>query len=97
MGRLTQRTRPGFADTATKDYRSAELSDRERAICDYAIKLTVEPWAMTRDDLGPMRHAGLSDRDILDANMITGYFAYVNRLADGLGVAVEGDDDQLGW
>ena len=44
-----------------------------------------------------MRAAGLSDHDILDANLITCYFAYVNRLADGLGVGLEGDDDVLGW
>jgi alkylhydroperoxidase family enzyme len=52
---------------------------------------------MERDDLVPMRAAGLSDRDILDANLITSYFAYVNRLADGLGISLEGDDDVLGW
>lgn len=52
---------------------------------------------MVEADLGPMRSAGLSDREILDVNLITCYFAYVNRLADGLGVAVEGDDDVLGW
>ncbi len=97
MGRLTQRTRPGFADAVAEDFRTAETTDRERTICDYAIKLTLEPWAMVKNDLDPMRAAGLSDRDILDANMITGYFAYVNRLADGLGVAIEGDDEKLGW
>ena len=44
-----------------------------------------------------MRVEGLSDRDILDANLITSYFAYVNRLADGLGISLEGDEDVLGW
>ena len=52
---------------------------------------------MVAADLDPMRAAGLSDRDILDANLITCYFAYVNRLADGLGIALEGGDDVLGW
>lgn len=52
---------------------------------------------MVEADLGPMRSAGLSDREILDVNLITCYFAYVNRLADGLGVALEGDDAVLGW
>ena len=52
---------------------------------------------MAEADLDPMRAAGLSDRDILDANLITCYFAYVNRLADGLGIAIEGDDEVLGW
>lgn len=80
-----------------RDYATAPLSDRERAICAYADKLTRAPWKMVEADLDPMRAAGLSDRDILDANLVTCYFAYVNRLADGLGIAIEGDDEVLGW
>lgn len=52
---------------------------------------------MAESDLEPMRAAGLSDRDILDVSLITSYFAYVNRLADGLGISIEGGDDVLGW
>ena len=52
---------------------------------------------MVESDLGHMRAVGMSDREILDVNLITCYFAYVNRLADGLGVALEGDEDVLGW
>ncbi len=44
---------------------------------------------MAESDLGPLRQAGLSDIDILDANLTVAYFAYVNRLAQGLGVEVE--------
>ena len=55
----------------------------------YAEKLTLEPWAMTRDDLDPLRQAGFDDRAILDINQVTAYFAYVNRIADGLGVELE--------
>ncbi len=40
-------------------------------------------------DLEPLRAAGLDDRAILDANQVTAYFAYVNRVADGLGVALD--------
>lgn len=97
MGRLTRRTRPDLAADVVRDYVEADLTDRERAICDYAIKLTLAPWDMEQGDLAPMRTSGLTDRDILDVNLITCYFAYVNRLADGLGVGLEGDDDALGW
>ena len=78
------------------DYRSAPLSARERAMLDYAAKLTEMPWAMERADLTPMRDAGLDDTDILDVNLVTAYFAYVNRVADGLGVRVDGyvDDEE---
>ncbi len=56
---------------------------------DYAVKLTREPWAMTEDDVEAMRRVGLDDQAILDTNLVTGYYAFVNRLADGLGVELE--------
>ena len=55
----------------------------------WALKLTRTPWEMTRADLDPLRRAGLDDRAILDLAMVTAYYAYVNRLADGLGVEIE--------
>ena len=80
-----------------RDYAAADLTPRERSICDYSVKLTRTPWEMAETDLGAMRSEGLSDRDILDVCMIAAYYAYVNRIADGLGVALEGGDDQIGW
>lgn len=56
---------------------------------DYAAKLTREPWTMGREDVEALRSAGFSDRAILDINQVTGYYAFVNRLADGLGIEVE--------
>ena len=55
----------------------------------YAVKLTREPWHMVKEDVAALREAGFSDRAILDINQVTGYYAYVNRLADGLGVPLE--------
>lgn len=55
----------------------------------YALALTHRPAAMTRDDLAPLRAAGLDDAEILDANQVTAYYAYANRLVDGLGVELE--------
>ncbi|MCA1670235.1 MAG: hypothetical protein LC793_23190 [Thermomicrobia bacterium] len=49
---------------------------------------------MTRDDVAALKVAGFTEPDILDINQITGYFAYVNRLADGLGVPLEGFWDE---
>ncbi len=51
--------------------------------------MTVAPGAMIEDSLAPLRATGLSDRDILDVNQVTAYFAYVNRVADGLGVVTD--------
>lgn len=56
---------------------------------DYAAKLTKEPWAITAADVEALRRAGFSDAAILDICQITGYYAFVNRLADGLGVELE--------
>ena len=64
-------------------------SPRERAILEYAVKLTRSPGAMAPTDLDPLRAAGLADAEMLDACQITAYYNYVNRLADGLGIELE--------
>ncbi len=56
---------------------------------DYAAKLTREPWAMVERDVQGLREAGFTDTDILDIAQIVAYFAYANRIADGLGVGIE--------
>jgi len=71
------------------DYRQADLSPAERAMLDYAHKLTLTPWEMVEADVQSLRGHGFSDRAILDINQIVAYYAYVNRIADGLGVPLE--------
>ncbi len=56
---------------------------------DYTYKLTLTPWEMTEADVQTLRDQGFSDRAILDINQVTAYYAYVNRIADGLGVPLE--------
>ncbi len=55
----------------------------------YAIKLTNTPGDMERADVDGLRAVGFTDRDILDIAEVVGYYAYVNRIADGLGVQLE--------
>lgn len=71
------------------DYTRADLTPAQRAMLDYAVKLTLTPWEMVEQDVISLRKHGFSDRAILDINQIVGYFAFVNRLADGLGVQLE--------
>lgn len=71
------------------DYRNAALSAADRAMLDYAVKLTREPWAMEEADVVCLREAGFDDPAILDIAQVAAYYAYVNRLADGLGVELE--------
>lgn len=58
----------------------------------YATKLTLHPQNMIKEDVDCLRTAGLSDVDILHVAETTAYYAYVNRIADGLGVMLETDD-----
>lgn len=55
----------------------------------FAVKLTVTPGEMVSGDVRALRDAGFSDRDILDITEVTAYYAYANRIADGLGITVE--------
>ena len=55
----------------------------------FAVKLTKTPGAMTDADVDTLRAAGFSDRDILDIVEVVGYYNYVNRIADGLGIELE--------
>ena len=57
----------------------------------YVDKLTRSPGAVERADADALRAAGFSDRDILHIVEVAAYYAYVNRIADGLGVELEGD------
>jgi len=55
----------------------------------YAVKLTLHPGDIDADDVSALRTAGYSDRDILDIVEVTAYYAYANRIADGLGIVTE--------
>lgn len=71
------------------DWTRARLSEADRALCAFAVKLTREPHAMTPADLDALRAVGFDDRAIHDATQIVGYFNYVTRVADALGVEPE--------
>ena len=73
------------------DYRRAELSPRERALCDFAVKLTHAAAEIRQDDVDRLRGHGLDDAAISDAIQVIGYFNYVTRVADGVGIENEPD------
>lgn len=56
---------------------------------EFAVKLTTTPGVMTDGDVAALRSVDFSDRDILDIVEVVAYYAYANRIADGLGVEVE--------
>lgn len=79
----------GLVTALASDYREANLSTADRAMLDYATKLTRVPWEMTQEDVEVLRREGFDDTAILDIAQVTSYYNFVNRLADGLGVELE--------
>jgi uncharacterized peroxidase-related enzyme len=71
------------------DFHSAGLPTREIALLDYAVKLTRSPWAMEQADLATLRTHGFTDDQLVDAAHCIGYFNFINRVLDGLGVDPE--------
>ena len=72
-----------------KDPLSAALDERRLAMLAYASKLTLSPAEIREPDIELLRDQGLSDLDILNLVEVTAYYAYANRIADGLGVELE--------
>lgn len=71
------------------DYRAAGLTAREVALLDYAVELTKNPRAVGRGDLDALRELGYTDEQLVDAVQCIGYFNFINRVLDGLGVDPE--------
>lgn len=65
------------------------LVEKRLSMLRYAVKLTNAPGDMVEADVTDLRSVGFSDRDILDIAEVVAYYAYVNRIADGLGVPLE--------
>lgn len=72
-----------------QDYQQANLSKSDRLMLDYSAKLTQRPYDMVEADVQALREVGFDDRAILDIAQVVAYYAYVNRIADGLGVQLE--------
>jgi uncharacterized peroxidase-related enzyme len=68
------------------DYTKADLGDADRAMLDYAAKLTKDATRIGQADIERLRQAGFTDVAILQINLVASWFNYINRVADGLGV-----------
>jgi uncharacterized peroxidase-related enzyme len=71
------------------DYREAELEPKLRALCDFAVKVTVESAKVAAGDIDALREQGWSDAAVHDALQVVGYFNYINRIADVVGIEDE--------
>src|ERR1700759_3776835 len=72
---------PVLGELMAMNYRAARLSPRERAMLDFAVKLTTEPWAVEEADREALRKEGFSARDIWDIAAVAGFFNMSNRVA----------------
>jgi uncharacterized peroxidase-related enzyme len=75
-----------LATALRRDYTQANLSDQDRVMLDFVVRLTKEAYRLTPGDLDRLREAGFDDVGILQITMIAGWFNYINRVADALGV-----------
>ena len=78
-----------LVEALASDLVQAEISEADRTMLGYAVKLTRAPGRMVERDVALLRDQGFDDRGIHDICCIVAYFAFVNRIADGLGVELE--------
>ena len=72
-----------------QDYTTAPLSEQERVMVDYVVKLTKDATKVWKDDHERLRAVGFDDQAILQITLIASWFNYINRVADSLGVGRE--------
>jgi len=72
------------------DYTKAPLTDQERVMVDYVVKLTKDATKVSPADHARLREQGFDDTGILQITLIASWFNYINRVADSLGVGREG-------
>jgi len=78
-----------LAQQLAMDYRKAGLEDNDRALCDYAVKLTLDPQNMGEADLDTLRENGFNDEVIVVTTQVVSYFNYITRIGNALGVEAE--------
>lgn len=78
-----------LADAIESDWETAGISNKRKAMLAYAVKLTKTPADMAEVDVAELRRHGFTDTDILHIVEVTAYYAYANRIADGLGIPLE--------
>ena len=69
-----------------QDYTRAGISEQDRTMLDYVVKMTKDATKCSPDDLARLRAVGFDDRGILQITLIAAWFNYINRVADALGV-----------
>jgi uncharacterized peroxidase-related enzyme len=69
-----------------EDYTRAPISEQDRVMLDYVVKLTKDATKVSPEDHARLREVGFDDKGILQITLIASWFNYINRVADALGV-----------
>jgi alkylhydroperoxidase family enzyme len=69
-----------------KDYRTAPISEQDKVMVEYVVKITKDATQCSLADHDKLRAVGFDDRGILQITLIASWFNYINRVADALGV-----------
>jgi uncharacterized peroxidase-related enzyme len=75
-----------LVEALRKDYRTAPISNQDRVMLDYVVKITKDATRCSPADHDALRAVGFDDRGILQITLIASWFNYINRVADALGV-----------
>ena len=75
-----------MVEALKKDYRTAPISEQDRTMLDYVVKLTKDATKCSPEDHARLRAVGFDDQGILQITLIASWFNYINRVADALGV-----------
>ena len=82
----TESNDDSLVDVVKRDYTQLNLPPAERAMLDYAVKLTVAPSTANEADIQNLRAHGFNDRDILDIVYVICLYNFNDRLADATGI-----------
>jgi uncharacterized peroxidase-related enzyme len=75
-----------MVEALRQDYRTAPISEQDRAMLDYVVKLTKDATRCSPEDHVKLRAVGFDDKGILQITLIAAWFNYINKVADALGV-----------
>jgi len=80
-----------MVEALKKDFRTAPISEQDRVMLEYVVKLTKDATRCSPADHDKLRAVGFDDRGILQITLIASWFNYINRVADALGVGRDGN------
>ena len=79
-----------MVEALRRDHKTAPISEQDRVMLDYVVKLTRDATQCSPKDHEALRAVGFDDKGILQITLIASWFNYINRVADALGVGRDG-------